>query len=185
MFRTAFQELFPDEEVPDILSAACCAQFAVTRDTVLAHPRQDYVKWRQWIIDTGLDDEVSGRVWEYLWQYVFPGPNRSLNSQTKAVSCPKEHICYCDGYGYCFGSEEKHKIYFARRERANDLRERLKKAEEDRMAIDDDWRREGMDRVRAEIRELDDLNEAEVIQARIRGKDPELRRKEVGSEFSG
>lgn len=184
VFRTSFQELFPDEPIPNILSTACCAQFAVTRDTVLAHPKEKYIKWRQWLIDTGLEDEVSGRIWEYLWQYVFPGPARMGSSEQKAVSCPKEHVCYCDGYGYCFGGEEQYKEFFARRERAHELKERLHVAEDDKTAINDDWRREGMDRVRAEIKELEDWCEEESARARIRGKDPNQRKLELGDEFT-
>lgn len=56
---------------PTQLAAACCAQFAVSRSRVLNRPREDYVKFRQWIIDTELSDASSGRVMEFLWHVIF------------------------------------------------------------------------------------------------------------------
>lgn len=53
------------------VASACCAQFAVSRDQVLRRPLNDYVKIRQWIIDTERDDANSGRVMEYLWHIIF------------------------------------------------------------------------------------------------------------------
>ena len=58
-------------QIPETVAAACCAQFAVSRKQVLQRPREDYVKIRQWIIDTPLDDAHSGRVMEYLWHIIF------------------------------------------------------------------------------------------------------------------
>ena len=53
------------------IASACCAQFAVSRDQVLSRPLEDYVKIRQWLIDTDRDDAHSGRVMEYLWHVIF------------------------------------------------------------------------------------------------------------------
>lgn len=53
------------------VASACCAQFAVSRDQVLKRPLEDYVKIRQWVIDTDRDDAHSGRVMEYLWHVIF------------------------------------------------------------------------------------------------------------------
>jgi Protein of unknown function (DUF3431) len=53
------------------IACACCAQFAVSRDQVLKRPLEDYVKIRQWVIDTERDDANSGRVMEYLWHVIF------------------------------------------------------------------------------------------------------------------
>ena len=57
--------------VPEFVGAACCAQFAVSREQVLQRPRDDYVKIRQWIIDTDKSDAMSGRVMEFLWHVIF------------------------------------------------------------------------------------------------------------------
>jgi hypothetical protein len=57
--------------IPTQVAAACCAQFAVSRDQVLQRPREDYIKIRQWVIDTVRSDASSGRVMEYLWHVIF------------------------------------------------------------------------------------------------------------------
>ncbi|KAJ6107281.1 hypothetical protein N7523_008604 [Penicillium sp. IBT 18751x] len=77
---------------PDQIGAACCAQFALSRAQVHLRPRDDYIKFRQWIIDTELNDASSGRVMEFLWHVIF-GMN--------AVYCPDEELCYCQVYGKC------------------------------------------------------------------------------------
>ncbi|GAA82515.1 similar to An02g01160 [Aspergillus luchuensis IFO 4308] len=79
-------------QIPDTVAAACCAQFAVSREQVLQRPREDYIKIRQWIILTPLDDAHSGRVMEYLWHIIFG---------KEAVYCPDEEVCYCEVYGLC------------------------------------------------------------------------------------
>ncbi|PWY62163.1 hypothetical protein BO83DRAFT_326599 [Aspergillus eucalypticola CBS 122712] len=82
----------PAMQIPDTVAAACCAQFAVSREQVLQRPREDYIKIRQWIIHTPLDDAHSGRVMEYLWHIIFG---------KESVYCPDEEVCYCQVYGLC------------------------------------------------------------------------------------
>lgn len=74
VFKDSYIELFRGKDesvndvvVPDAVGVSCCAQFAVSRYRVLARPKSDYERFRQWLIDTPLDDEVSGRVFEYSW----------------------------------------------------------------------------------------------------------------------
>ena len=43
-------------------------------------------------------DENSGRIFEYIWQYLFT---------RNAEHCPSMNSCYCDGFGICFGSAQK------------------------------------------------------------------------------
>lgn len=74
------------------VAAACCAQFAVSRDQVLSRPLDDYVKIRQWVMETERDDAHSGRVMEYLWHIIFG---------KSAIYCPDMEICYCSVYGRC------------------------------------------------------------------------------------
>lgn len=57
--------------MPELIGAACCAQFAVSRDQVLQRPREDYIKFRQWVIDTDKSDASSGRTMEFLWHIIF------------------------------------------------------------------------------------------------------------------
>ncbi|KAI9750105.1 MAG: hypothetical protein M1815_002023 [Lichina confinis] len=97
--REQWPLLFPDDDaaVPETLAHPCCGQFAVSRERLLSVPRERFVAYRDWLLQSPLPDHLSGRLWEYLWQYVFAG---------KAVLCPEEHICYCQGYGLCFGRGE-------------------------------------------------------------------------------
>lgn len=56
---------------PKRLAAPCCAQFAVSRNQILKRPVDDYVHFRQWLIDTPRDDAASGRIMEYMWHVIF------------------------------------------------------------------------------------------------------------------
>ena len=60
-----------EDEVPEMVGQACCAQFAVSREQVMKRPLEDYVSYRQWVIDTELSDDKSGRVMEFLWHVIF------------------------------------------------------------------------------------------------------------------
>ncbi|KAJ5463303.1 hypothetical protein N7475_008247 [Penicillium sp. IBT 31633x] len=102
MLARAWGELFPDQKIPSVLAQPCCAQFALSRDRIRSIPRARFVFYRDWLLSTDLSDYITGRIWEYLWQYIFTG---------EAVLCPDENICLCDGYGFCFGGDEEWKAY--------------------------------------------------------------------------
>ena len=57
--------------VPDVIAVPCCSQFAVTREQVLARPYTDYLRYHDWLMQTHLDDETSGRIFEYMWHVIF------------------------------------------------------------------------------------------------------------------
>jgi hypothetical protein len=67
IYKEAFQELLPGFTVPDVVAVSCCSQFGVTRDAIRKWSRADYVRFRQWLIDTPLGDSLSGRVFEFSW----------------------------------------------------------------------------------------------------------------------
>lgn len=69
----SWKQLFPHEKLPETLSSQCCAQFAVTRQAVWRRPKEDYERMRQWLLGTLMVDEMSGRVFEKLWAYIFTG----------------------------------------------------------------------------------------------------------------
>ncbi|KAH0365600.1 hypothetical protein KCU65_g5971, partial [Aureobasidium melanogenum] len=92
VYAAAFQELFPGIPIPESIGVSCCAQFAVTRETILRRPREDYEKYRRWLLETGLEDGLSGRVLEYSWHVIFG---------KEAVFCPRAEDCYCKVYGLC------------------------------------------------------------------------------------
>ena len=70
-YKKAFQALFPELEVPKAVGVSCCAQFAATREKIRERKREDYVRYRDWLIKTELDDSISGRVFEYSWHSKF------------------------------------------------------------------------------------------------------------------
>ncbi|KAF7538279.1 hypothetical protein G7054_g3039 [Neopestalotiopsis clavispora] len=95
IFGPSFGEIFgADAEMPALMGGPCCSQFAVTRETIQDVPLERWRRMREWIRTTDLDDGMAGRVFESLWQYIFLG---------EAVLCPREHLCYCDAYGLCYG----------------------------------------------------------------------------------
>ena len=69
--QTQVEEVGVRYAKPVEIGAACCAQFAVSREQVWKRPRSDYVRFRQWILDTELSDASSGRVMEFMWHIIF------------------------------------------------------------------------------------------------------------------
>lgn len=67
IYKKAFQELLPDLQVPQEVGVSCCAQFAVTRERIRQRPREEYVRYREWLLRSSLDDSLTGRVFEYSW----------------------------------------------------------------------------------------------------------------------
>ncbi|KAL1637248.1 hypothetical protein SLS58_009435 [Diplodia intermedia] len=106
VFADAWMELLPFETVPEVVSQPCCGQFAVSRERIHMLPKAQYEHFRRWLMYTTLEDRLSGRVWEYLYQYIWLGVHQL---------CPKEHACYCDLYGVCFGGETEYEDYNAKK----------------------------------------------------------------------
>jgi len=179
LLKPAWLELFPGVDVPETLAQPCCSQFAVSRDAVRSIPLEQWTIWRQWLLDTKLDSGLSGRIWEYIWQFVFTG---------RSVFCPIEHICYCDGFGVCFGGREKYEVWHAiRRERdrfAHEVslwEEQKRKAE--RGGGLEDWRMPELARkeeMESQIERLQLLMSEQVAEAIERGNEPKNRPMETG-----
>lgn len=91
-FAVAFQEFFPTDPIPTQVGAPCCAQFAVSKETVQSRSPAEYERMRQWLWSTTIVGGKSGRVFEYLWHYIFRKP---------AVFCPTADECYCKVFGHC------------------------------------------------------------------------------------
>lgn len=84
VYAAAFRELFPDIPIPESIGVSCCAQFAVTRETILKRSREDYERYRGWLLETELEDSLSGRVMEYSWH----------GTQVSLIAC--EAVRYTD-----------------------------------------------------------------------------------------
>lgn len=98
----SWNELFPSRPLPVTLSQPCCAQFALSRQRIHSIPLSQFTFFRDWILRTPLSDYISGRIWEYSWQYLFTN---------QSVFCPAEHLCYCDAFGVCFGGATEYSNY--------------------------------------------------------------------------
>ncbi|KAH0559700.1 hypothetical protein GP486_003785 [Trichoglossum hirsutum] len=103
MLKQSWPELFPLDPLPTVLAQPCCSQFALTRERVLSVPKPRFVYFRDWLLRTPLSTYISGRIWEYIWQFIFTG---------QTVVCPVMHICYCDAYGVCFNGEREFNKWF-------------------------------------------------------------------------
>ncbi|CAI6335200.1 unnamed protein product [Periconia digitata] len=71
--RHIWEELHPGAPIPQSLSGVCCAQFALSRDRVRQVPIERLRHYRRWLLNTSASDYYSGRIFEYLWHYIFTG----------------------------------------------------------------------------------------------------------------
>lgn len=187
----AWAEIFPDKPIPNVLAQPCCAQFALSRDRIHVNTRDKYIFYREWLLRTSLDDRISGRVWEYLWQVVFTG---------QSVFCPNQHACYCDGYGVCFETEMDFNYWFELRWRTQTMHEELSewRRKADRV---EEYRNhgilvgiEGMEleipqagrdiELLTEIDKLNQIMEDGRLKALDRGRDPQFRARAAGRPWS-
>jgi hypothetical protein len=66
-YKENFELLFPELKVPEKVGVSCCAQFAATKEKIKERKKEDYVRYREWLLKTELDDNISGRILEYSW----------------------------------------------------------------------------------------------------------------------
>ncbi|TGJ84668.1 hypothetical protein E0Z10_g4102 [Xylaria hypoxylon] len=93
IYKEAFEELLPEiSEMPEVVAVSCCSQFGVTRETIRSRPKADYIRYREWLLATPLDDALNGRVFEFAWHIIFG---------KEAVYCPSAAECYCNVFGLC------------------------------------------------------------------------------------
>ena len=71
VYKAAWGELMHGEPAPEVVAVSCCSQFAVTREMIRSRPLADYVHFRDWLLETPLDDSLSGRVLEFSWHSKF------------------------------------------------------------------------------------------------------------------
>lgn len=109
LVKDAWMQVFQvdETEVPEILAQPCCSQFAVTAERIRQVPRERYIRFRDWLMSSDLDDYVTGRLFEYFWQYIF--------NQT-SVLCPDPRICYCEGFGVCFENPAEYDLWLELRD---------------------------------------------------------------------
>ncbi|KAK5163791.1 uncharacterized protein LTR77_010465 [Saxophila tyrrhenica] len=88
-FNATFAEM--KEQIP-IVATQCCAQFAVSKEQMLQKPKSEYERYLTFIEETHYDDDVAGRVLEYMWHIIFG---------REAVHCENVFECWCAVYGRC------------------------------------------------------------------------------------
>ncbi|KAF3934546.1 hypothetical protein ABW19_dt0208676 [Dactylella cylindrospora] len=71
-FRSLWSFMYgTSKPIPEEVSVACCAQFAVSKDRIREQPKKFYERARDWLVQTQLGDEMSGRAFEYYWHIMF------------------------------------------------------------------------------------------------------------------
>ncbi|KAJ5114528.1 hypothetical protein NUU61_000287 [Penicillium alfredii] len=189
MLARSWGELFPDEPIPSVLAQPCCAQFALSGQRIRSIPRARFIFYRDWLLSTALSDFITGRVWEYIWQFVFTG---------KHSVCPVESVCLCDGYGFCFGGPDEFDAYRSLESQQNELRNSLENwdslSEDIESAREKDELNESTPLEVPEvgqnsqmIRELAKLekNVTDILNAAIeRGNNPKYRAQEAGRPWN-
>ncbi|RYP81642.1 hypothetical protein DL770_005850 [Monosporascus sp. CRB-9-2] len=80
IFKQAWHELLPEMPVPEVVAVSCCSQFGVTRETIRSRPVEDYIRFRNWLLETPLEDSLSGRVLEFSWHSQYPSSTPLLSS---------------------------------------------------------------------------------------------------------
>ena len=118
--RHIWEEIHPGAPIPASISGICCAQFALSRDRIREVPLERFMHYRKWLLETTMDDQFSGRIFEYIWHYIFTG---------KEVYCPSMNTCYCDGYGICFGNLANYTKFITKMDKRNEMFEELDKFE--------------------------------------------------------
>ncbi|KAL5357602.1 hypothetical protein BJX96DRAFT_144842 [Aspergillus floccosus] len=89
-YAQAWEELFNNTDVPEVIGVPCCSQFAVSRDQVLKRPLDDYERYYNWVLTNKLSDDVTAHIMEYTWHIIFG---------MDPVYCPDAFQCYQDVYG--------------------------------------------------------------------------------------
>lgn len=163
----AFTDNFGPAEVPRFFAGPCCSQFAVTKEAIQRHPRSQYKRNVDWLVNTEWSDYIAGRVWEHLFPWLFRG---------EAIDCPVEWKTYCSMYGICFQNSDASTQYNKLWKEKNAL---MESTEILREILDP---QEGV-RARRRIKEIDTMLRAEVLIAMDRGKDESLRSMAYDSIF--
>lgn len=90
VYKQSFEQLFPGVVVPRVVGTACCAQLAASKEAILSRSKEDYERYRRWIIETDIRDDLSGRVLEYAWHSKFFSNTQTrpfLDAGSLLISC--------------------------------------------------------------------------------------------------
>lgn len=156
------------ETVPEIMAGPCCSQFAVSREAVLARPKEQYERHINWLVDSPWSDYIVGRTWEHMFPYLFTG---------RGVDCPVEWKSFCRMYGVCFESAEALQGYMDLEKEKEELKEKVGFWAEIRDP-------QGAQRARNRVGEIDGLMVERMGEALRRGGDEKLRIEAIGDLYT-
>lgn len=169
-----WDQIFPGEKVPEVLAQPCCAQFAVSAERIRLVPLARFKSIQRWLIGVDLPDKITGRIWEYAWQFLFTG---------QAVFCPEPYIAYCDGFGVCFGGKVEHDHWWEMRKNYTLILDEIEKLLDSRTYDGQYVSDEGRARA-SELRLKAEQIKGSLVKGReealARGNDPAARAKEAG-----
>ena len=157
-----------DGEAPEILAGPCCSQFAVSRDAVRRHPREQYARSRDWLLATDWSDYTAGRTWEHMFPWLFTGV---------ATDCPIEWKAYCAMYRICFERPDMSLRYNEVWKEKEDIRELTWPSNAFRHPL-------VAFKAGKRVREMDKILAADLAVALERGKDDKIWRDAGGDMFN-
>jgi len=74
MIPSWWNHLFGSVLKKEVVSSYCCAQFVVSRERILAIPKDRWQLWYDWLISEEVPSSLSGRIFEYYWSVIFGEP---------------------------------------------------------------------------------------------------------------
>ncbi|KAK6514964.1 hypothetical protein TWF506_007322 [Arthrobotrys conoides] len=99
-WKKLWEHIHGNDQYPESVGVACCAQFAVTREKIHEKPKEYYEKLMDWLLTT--DEQDAGRVFEYFWHIIFGMP---------AVHCESGYRnCICEVYDCTAGAGKKRSL---------------------------------------------------------------------------
>ncbi|KAJ4375312.1 hypothetical protein N0V83_002398 [Neocucurbitaria cava] len=178
--KEIWEEIHPGAPIPPSISGICCAQFAVSRQRIREVPIERFIHYRKWLLTTGMDDQFSGRIFEYIWHYIFTGHE---------VHCPAMNTCYCDGYGICFGGRQAFEDYFTKQDERNKQFQIMDEYNKREDQAREDGKESPLNQTeldhRAKLRDIIGGYDVELEklrnEAKKRGEDPKARKEETES----
>lgn len=117
-------------------------------------------------MNTKLADNISGRTWEHMWQWLFLG---------KAIDCPLQHKAYCRLYHICFGGREEYDEWIELMQGHAKLDEEI-----DKMNADDMEEKRNEEKLEKEVEEAKKGNGGELTKE----KEEEFRERGWGKQKS-
>lgn len=149
-----------DVAVPEMLIGPCCSQFAVSKEAIRSRPRSQYRHSMQWLTETDWPDQLTGRIWEHLWPWLF------LHDQ--AVDRKTEWRTLCRMYRVCFSDSDDLQQYQAVWDERVKLLEKIGFGRE----LLRPW---NVRKARMRLNDLSRLGRQLLLGALERGQDPEQR----------